>query len=113
VGVQGVELPIWCQGTAAPPSVSGLTFVGWQEPVACGGVAIFPNDVILADEDGAIVIPKALLPNVIEAGLEQERFEAWVVSEVRRGVPLPGLYPPNAETQARYAAFKATESGRD
>ena len=31
------SLPIWCQGTAAPASVNGLTFVGWNEPIACGG----------------------------------------------------------------------------
>jgi regulator of RNase E activity RraA len=103
-GVAQVGLPIWCQGTAAPPTVSGLTFTGWQESVACGGVAIFPDDIIVADEDGAIVIPQALIGEVIEAAVEQERFEAWVVSEVRRGVPLLGLYPPNAEAQARYAA---------
>jgi regulator of RNase E activity RraA len=105
-GVEKVGMPIWCQGTAAPPSVSGLTFTGWQEPIACGGVAIFPDDIIVADEDGAIVIPQALLGQVVEAAVEQERFEAWVVSEVRRGMPLLGLYPPNAETQARYAAFR-------
>jgi regulator of RNase E activity RraA len=105
-GVAQVGLPIWCQGTAAPPSVSGLTFTGWQESIACGGVAIFPDDVIVADEDGAIVIPQALIGEVIEAAVEQERFEAWVVSEVRRGVPLLGLYPPNAEAQARYAASR-------
>lgn len=104
-GVEKVGLPIWCQGTAAPPSVSGLTFSGWQDPVACGGVAIFPDDIIVADEDGAIVIPQALLGDVVEAAVEQERFEAWVVDEVRRGVPLLGLYPPNAEAKARYAAF--------
>ena len=105
-GVEKVGLPIWCQGTAAPPSVSGLTFIGWEEPIACGGVAIFPGDVVVADDDGAIVIPQALVGDVIEAAIEQERFEAWVVSEVRRGVPLLGLYPANAETQARYAASR-------
>lgn len=106
VGVESVGLPIWCKGTAAPPSVSALTFVGWQEPVACGGVPIFPDDVIVADEDGAVVIPQALVPEVVEAGLEQERFEAWVVDEVRRGIPLPGLYPPNDDARARYAATR-------
>ena len=44
-GVLGTGLPVWCQGTAAPASVAGLTFVGWQEPIGCGGVAVFPNDV--------------------------------------------------------------------
>ncbi len=37
------NLPVWCQGTAAPASVAALTFVGWQMPIACGGVAVFPR----------------------------------------------------------------------
>lgn len=43
-----------------------------------GGVAIFPGDVVVADDDGAFVIPQALVGDVIEAATEQERFEAWV-----------------------------------
>ena len=38
-GVLKTGLPVWCHGAAAPPSVAGLTFVAWQEPVGCGGVA--------------------------------------------------------------------------
>ena len=102
VGVLATGLPVWCQGVAAPPSVAGLTFVNWQEPIGCGGVAVFPNDIIVSDEDGAVVIPQAMLDDLVAAAPEQERFEAWVVSEVERGEPLPGLYPPNAETKARY-----------
>jgi hypothetical protein len=41
---------------------------------------------------------------VVPVAVEQERLEAWVMREVERGVPLPGLYPPNAETKARYEA---------
>jgi regulator of RNase E activity RraA len=104
-GVLGTGLPVWCQGTAAPASVTGLTFVGWQESIACGGVAVFPNDVIVVDDDGAVLIPAALLDDVIEASVEQERLEGWIMSEVDRGVPLPGLYPPNAESVARYQAW--------
>jgi regulator of RNase E activity RraA len=104
-GVMGTGLPVWCQGTAAPASVAGLTFVGWQEPVGCGGVAVFPNDVVVADADGAVVIPAALLADVIAEAVEQERMEAWIIAEVAAGVPLPGLYPPNEETKARYAAW--------
>ena len=106
-GVLGAKLPVWCQGTAAPASVNGLTFVGWNEPIACGGCAIFPDDVIVADEDGAVVIPKDIVEFVAGEGEEHERYESWVVSEVERGVPLPGLYPPNDEAKARYAAWKA------
>ena len=66
-GVLGTGLPVWCQGAAAPPSVAGLTFVGWQEPIGCGGVAVFPDDVIVVDQDGAVLIPAALLEDVVAA----------------------------------------------
>ena len=105
-GVLGTGLPVWCRGAAAPPSVAGLTFVDWQQPIGCGGVAVFPNDVVVVDDDGAVLIPQALVEAVAKEGTEQERLEGWIMSEVERGVPLPGLYPPNDEAKARYASFK-------
>jgi regulator of RNase E activity RraA len=105
-GVQGTGFPVWCQGVAAPPSVAGLTFVNWQEPIGCGGVAVFPDDIMVADGDGVVVIPAALVEAVLELAPEQERLEGWIMQEVEAGVPLPGLYPANAETKARYEATK-------
>jgi regulator of RNase E activity RraA len=105
-GVLGTGLPVWCNGAAAPPSVAGLTFVNWGEPIGCGGVAVFPDDVIVADQDGAVVIPQAFVDQVLAEGPEQEAMEAWIVGEVNNGAALPGLYPMNAETKARYAASK-------
>ncbi len=105
-GVLGTGLPVWCNGAAAPPSVAGLTFVGWDQPIGCGGVAIFPNDIIVADRDGAVVVPQALLDHVLQEGPAQEAQEAWIVNEVNRGAMLPGLYPMNTETKARYEREK-------
>lgn len=106
-GVSATNLAVWCGGVAAPPSVAGLTFVGWGEPIGCGGVAVFPNDVVIADRDGAVVIPQAMLDHVLAEAPEQERMEAWIVDQVNGGAALPGLYPMNAETRERYAASKA------
>jgi regulator of RNase E activity RraA len=106
-GVLETGLPVWCAGAAAPPSVAGLTFVNWQQPVGCGGVAVFPDDVIVADEDGAVVIPAALFDAVVDAAVEQEKLEAWIIGEVQAGASLPGLYPPNAESKARYEAARS------
>jgi hypothetical protein len=53
-----------------------------------------------------VVIPAALVADVTAAAVEQERLELWIMREVEKGVPLPGLYPPNAETKARYEAEK-------
>ena len=108
-GVLGTNLPVWCSGAAAPASVAGLTFVAWQQPIACGGVAVFPGDVVVCDDDGAVLIPAALLDHVLQEAPEQERLEGWIMEEVNNGAELPGLYPPNAENKARYQAAMASK----
>ncbi|MGA1287435.1 MAG: ribonuclease activity regulator RraA [Rubrivivax sp.] len=105
-GVLGTGLPVWCNGVAAPPSVAGLTFVAWQQPIGCGGVAVFPDDWVVVDDDGAVLIPQALVGDVVAAAVEQERMEAWIMDEVGRGQALPGLYPMDAATRARYEASR-------
>ncbi|RPH45294.1 MAG: ribonuclease activity regulator RraA [Burkholderiales bacterium] len=109
-GVLGTGLPVWCSGAAAPPSVAGLTFVAWQQPIGCGGVAVFPDDWIVADGDGAVLVPAALAQTIADAAPEQERLEEWIMGEVEAGGVLPGLYPPNAEQRARYEAWKKARS---
>jgi regulator of RNase E activity RraA len=105
-GVMATGLPVWCQGTAAPPSVAGLTFVNWQEPIGCGGVAVFPNDVIVADGDGVVLIPASLVQETALLADEQEHLETWIIGEVEKGAALPGLYPPNPENKARYEVYR-------
>lgn len=68
---------------------------------------MFPNDIMVLDDDGATLIPAAPLDEVLAAAPEQECFEVWVIQEVENGVSLQGLYPPNAETKVRY---ESTES---
>ncbi|MBI1204817.1 MAG: ribonuclease activity regulator RraA [Rhodopseudomonas sp.] len=105
-GVIATGLPLWCQGVAAPASVNQLTFVGWNEPIGCGGCAIFPGDMIVADDDGAVVIPADLVDFVASEGEEHELLETWLVQEVEKGEKLPGLYPPNEENKKRYEDWK-------
>jgi regulator of RNase E activity RraA len=76
------------------------------KPIGCGGCAIFPGDVIVADDDGAVVIPQNLVEFVADEGTEHERMEGYIVGEVEKGARLPGLYPMNEETKARYEAWK-------
>lgn len=62
--------------------------------------------VFVADRDGAVVIPAALVDEVTALAVEHERLEGWIMDEVKAGAALPGLYPANAENQARYEASK-------
>jgi regulator of RNase E activity RraA len=101
-GVLKTGLSVWCGGAAAPPSVASLTFVNWREPIGCGGVAVYPDDLVVADDDGAVLIPAALIEDVARVAPEQEVMETWIMNEVSKGAKLPGLYPPNEETLKRY-----------
>jgi len=101
-GLKTAGLPVWCDGIAPPPSYAGLAFMGWQEAVGCGGVTVMPGDMIVADDDGVVVIPIAILDEVTSEAVDQEAFEDWVMAEVRAGALLPDLYPPSEETRQRY-----------
>jgi regulator of RNase E activity RraA len=103
-GLAEAELPVWCSAVAAPPAVAQLAFVDWQQTIGCGGVAIIPGDIIVADEDGAVVIPAALLDDVLDVALVQEQNETWILRQVKSGASLNGLYPMSVENQARYDA---------
>jgi regulator of RNase E activity RraA len=92
-GLMAIGLPIWTMGITAPPPATQLMLVAWQEPIACGGVAVFPDDIIVADADGVIVVPAGLAAEVAVAGLEQERLDEWQMEQIKRGVSLPELAP--------------------
>lgn len=92
-GLLAIGLPIWTAGVTAPPPAGQLMLVAWQEPIGCGGVAVFPDDIIVADADGVIVLPSALAADVAAAGLEQERLDEWQMEQIKRGVSLSALAP--------------------
>jgi regulator of RNase E activity RraA len=92
-GLLAIGLPIWTSGITAPPPAAQLMLVNWQEPIACGGVAVFPDDAIVADADGVIVIPSAFTEEAAAAGLEQERLDEWQMEQIKRGVSLSELSP--------------------
>jgi regulator of RNase E activity RraA len=76
--------------------------VNWQVPIACGGVAVYPGDEAVMDDEDAAWIPAAVIDLELVSAQQQERLENWIMREAKRGVPLPGLIPPNEGTNVRY-----------
>lgn len=100
-------LPIFAAGPAAPASISGLSGAGMQGPIGCGRVAVIPGDVIVGDQDGVVVVPKALADEVARDGAEQERLERFIQIKILAGAPTPGVYPANDATKAEYKEWLA------
>lgn len=104
--VAGMAFPVFCAGGSAPLNLVRHHAVDYQRPIACGGVAVYPGDVIVGDGEGVVVIPRHLADEVAADAAGQEALEAFVIEEIRSGKALPGVYPPNDATRARYAAWR-------
>ena len=100
------KFPVYCKAPSAPISLITQHAVEFDVPIACGGVAVYPGDVMVGDGEGVIVIPRGIADAVAADTWEQEQLEEFVQQEIASGRPLPGTYPPNAETKARYEAWK-------
>ncbi|GAT72363.1 4-hydroxyphenylacetate degradation bifunctional isomerase/decarboxylase [Microbacterium sp. HM58-2] len=102
--VAEIGLPVFSQG--AHPSVLGRKHVPWDVDVtiSCGGATVQPGDIIVGDGDGVIVIPPALVEEVVDDALAQEIEDAWIAEQVAAGHPVDGLFPMNAEWRAKYEA---------
>lgn len=101
-GILSVGLPVLATASVANASMNEVMPIDVELPVACGGVAVFPGDIVATDLDGAVVIPRHLADDIARDAYEQERLEKFVLREVKRGRSIDGLYPPGDQALADY-----------
>lgn len=107
--IRQVGLPTFSRGPCSP---GGSVFnVDVNVPIGCAGVLVCPGDVISADDDGAIVIPAALLTVVADdVGVHEDR-EDFIRLMLAQGEPLQGLYPMGEAWEERFRQWR-TDQGR-
>ena len=96
--------PVFAAARSAAISLSVHHAADFDVSIACAGVAVFPGDVLVGDEDGVVVVPRHLAARIAAPAAEQEALERFLLAKVEAGAPLPGTYPPNARTLAEYEA---------
>jgi regulator of RNase E activity RraA len=98
-----MALPVFHGGGSAPvPAGATVMVVDQGLPIGIAGVAIFPGDIMVGDENGVVCIPAGIVREVLEAAEAKERLETFILAEIEAGAPLEGTYPPSAATLARY-----------
>jgi regulator of RNase E activity RraA len=110
--VQTLEVPVWTRGFT-PNYASQSTLYPWayNVPIACSRVLVLPGDIIIADDDGAVVVPQRLAPTVLELTLEHEEWEKFSRIRLAEGGSLRKYYPLNDEGWAEYMAWQKDAEG--
>jgi regulator of RNase E activity RraA len=101
-----LRFPVFCAGPSAPLNLARHHAVESNVPIGCGGVAVYPGDIIVGDRDGVVVIPHAMADAVAGDAAEQEALEEFLLERVTDGAALPGTYPPDESTRIAYEAWR-------
>ena len=109
--IEKLAFPAYCGARSAPLNLVRHHAVDTQLPIGCGGVAVYPGDIVVGDAEGVVVIPAKIANEVAEEAAKQTEFEDWVEARVKEGRSIFGLYPPSPETRAEFEAWK--KSGSD
>jgi regulator of RNase E activity RraA len=107
--ISQLDIPVFCAGPSAPSNRIAHHAADYGLPIGCGGVAIYPGDVVVGDTDGVAVIPLHLAEEVARDAFEQEQLESYILARVAEGGHLSGLYPINDGTRAAYDAWRASQ----
>jgi regulator of RNase E activity RraA len=101
--------PVFVAGRSANLNLVVHHAVDINVPIACAGVPVFPDDVLVGDEEGVVVIPRHLAAEIAQPAVEQEQLEQFLLVKVEEGAPLPGTYPPNQQTLSDYDIWRSQQ----
>jgi regulator of RNase E activity RraA len=111
--VQGLGLGLWLRGVT--PNFHTQTSIfpfAVNVPVACGGVLVLPGDLIIADDDGAVVVPATLAPTLLEAASAHEEWEEFSRLRLAEGGDLRTYYPLSEAARPEYEVWRAAQAER-
>lgn len=102
-----LDMPAYHTRPSPPTNLTRHHAVGINDPIACGGVSIFPGDILVGDGEGVVCIPAHIAKEIAAEAVEMTVFEDYVIEMVRKGASTFGLYPPtDPSTKEEYSAWR-------
>jgi regulator of RNase E activity RraA len=101
-------LGLWIRG--ATPNFHSQTDIfptAVNVPVACGNTVVVPGDIIVADDDGAVVVPIALAPRLVEEAGRHAEWEDFARIRLAEGGDLRRYYPLSSDARPEYEQWRA------
>jgi regulator of RNase E activity RraA len=108
-----MDFPAYHQRPSAPTNLIRHHAVDIGLPIACGGVAVYPGDVMVGDGEGVVCIPREIADEVAQVAYHQTIYEDWVAERVDAGDGLLGTYPLlDAGKRDAFETWKAGQAQR-
>jgi regulator of RNase E activity RraA len=105
--VEKLDLSLWLRGWTPNYHVQVSIFPSAVNvPIACGGVTVLPGDIIMADDDGVIVLPPAMAEKVIEDSKKHAEWEVFSREKLMQGADLRRYYPLHPDAEGEYQAWQ-------
>lgn len=108
--IQALDIPMWLKGVT--PNYHAQTNIfpmAVNVPVACGNATVVPGDIIVADDDGAVVVPVALAEEVVEKAHKDHGWEGFSKEMLLKGKSLKRYYPLHQDAYPEYEAWLAEQ----
>jgi regulator of RNase E activity RraA len=110
--LERLAFPAYHNRPSAPTNLTLHQAIEINGPIGCGDAPVFPDDVIVGDAEGVVVIPAHLADEIADEATEMTAFEDFVTEEVLKGRAIIGLYPATEEkTRTDFEAWRK-EKGR-
>lgn len=109
--IKALGVPVYHQSSNAAVLGRLHSPLDHQVPIACAGATVMPGDIIVGDEEGAVVIPAAMVEEIAEASMKMEIREEFAIERVSEGAPTTGYFPLAKENQAEFEAWLAQRKG--
>ncbi|MFY0681118.1 MAG: ribonuclease activity regulator RraA [Thalassovita sp.] len=110
--IAALDMPSYHSRPSAPTNLTKHHAVAVNDAIACGGVSVFPGDVIVGDNEGVVCIPQHMADEVADEAVEMTVFEDFVLEMVQQGASTFGLYPPtDPSTKDKFDTWRQ-ENGR-
>ena len=84
-----------------------------QAPIACGGVAVVPNDIIVGDGERIVVVPASMSGKVAEMAVAMEEKEDFLMEKIRTDASILGVYLPDEKIIEEYEEWKIKKTNRE
>lgn len=106
-GVAQVPIPVYYGSSHAATLARAHVPYSTDDAIACAGVFVEPGDVIVGDDEGAVVVPAALIEEITADAVAQELAEEWGLERVRAGDDSRDVFPIAKSRRAEFEAWKA------